>query len=280
MTSISQSNQGGYFLIIPAYIADDSDIPAAAKLFYGRLTQLTSQQGYCWASNDYLAQLCYVSPREIQRWLLKLKEKNYISIEMSEKDRRIFTTLSSFKKQPTHDKNVMGVRQKCPTNKEKESVKRKESVVSGGCPPLDVEKSHISEVVYEGGHGKETLTSQKLFQRALEEKEDLTTEEILYAMKALGECRAKIWNWWQFVCGTIKNLRNKKKSENITNSKKGTYQCKTGKKRESSFKKDSLKALAAAQQDSSAPLSPISILNLIQQLESPPGVKIQNTSLS
>lgn len=122
---MSHNSQGGFFLIIPAYIADDPDLCPGAKLFFGRLAQLTSQQGYCWASNEYLANLCQVSPREIRRWLLKLKEKNYISIEMTEKDRRIFTTLSTFKKSTTVDKNVQGGGQKCPTNKETEQVKEK-----------------------------------------------------------------------------------------------------------------------------------------------------------
>lgn len=109
MATPSENSQGGYFLIIPAYIADDPNLCPAAKLFFGRLVQLTSQQGYCWASNDYLANLSNVKPRMIQYWLASLSEKNYISIEMTDKERRIFTTLSRFKKSTTHVKFLQGI---------------------------------------------------------------------------------------------------------------------------------------------------------------------------
>lgn len=98
-------NPLGFFLIIPEVVASDPDLPPAAILFFGRLTQLTQKEGYCWASNSYLAEICNVDESTIKRWLSSLHEKKYITIDTQKKgfqtNRKIYTYLSDFQKSST-----------------------------------------------------------------------------------------------------------------------------------------------------------------------------------
>lgn len=74
--------QKSYYAIIPANIRYDEEIPANAKLLYGEITALCNDRGYCWASNDYFANLYKVSKKSISNWINSLIKKNYIYSQM------------------------------------------------------------------------------------------------------------------------------------------------------------------------------------------------------
>ena len=74
-------NQPNYCAIIPANVRY-SDIPANAKLLYGEITALSSKEGFCWASNQYFAELYGVSTRSITEWMSELSEKKFIKAEI------------------------------------------------------------------------------------------------------------------------------------------------------------------------------------------------------
>ena len=74
-----------YYAIIPAQIRYDKDLTPNAKLLYGEITSLCNQQGYCWASNNYFAELYKVSKTSISKWINSLKHKNYIDVEIKYK---------------------------------------------------------------------------------------------------------------------------------------------------------------------------------------------------
>lgn len=71
-----------YYSIIPASVRYDNDLRANEKLLYGEITALTNKTGECWASNKYFSELYGVTPRAIQTWLGKLKDKGYIRIDL------------------------------------------------------------------------------------------------------------------------------------------------------------------------------------------------------
>lgn len=83
---MSEEQIKSYYAIIPANVRYDSDLPPNAKLLYGEITALTNDKGYCWASNNYFANLYGVYPTTISKWLRVLKEKNYITIELVYKE--------------------------------------------------------------------------------------------------------------------------------------------------------------------------------------------------
>jgi hypothetical protein len=68
-----------YYAIIPANIRYDESIVPNAKLLYGEITALSNEKGYCWASNNYFADLYKVSKVSISKWVNQLVEKGYLS---------------------------------------------------------------------------------------------------------------------------------------------------------------------------------------------------------
>ena len=73
-----ENNQPSYYAIIPADVRYDEDIPANAKLLYGEISALIGEEGYCFASNDYFADLYKTSRETIARLLTKLEQAGHI----------------------------------------------------------------------------------------------------------------------------------------------------------------------------------------------------------
>lgn len=76
----------GFYAIIPAVVRYDSELPGNAKLLYGELTALSNEMGYCWATNQYFAELYNVSKRTVSNWLSKLESREYIRIQLQYKE--------------------------------------------------------------------------------------------------------------------------------------------------------------------------------------------------
>lgn len=70
-----------YYAIIPANVRYDKELNANAKLLYGEITSLCNKEGFCWATNQYFADLYDASERSIKGWIKQLKDKGYIDAE-------------------------------------------------------------------------------------------------------------------------------------------------------------------------------------------------------
>nr|DAF76755.1 MAG TPA: replisome organizer protein [Caudoviricetes sp.] len=71
-----------YYAIIPANVRYDEELKDKAKLLYGEITALTNEKGYCWASNNYFAELYKVNKSTISRLIKNLADEGYIKIEL------------------------------------------------------------------------------------------------------------------------------------------------------------------------------------------------------
>ena len=77
-----------YYAIIPAEVRY-SAIKPSAKLLYGEITCLSNLKGYCYATNNYFAQLYNVSKNTISLWIKSLKDAGFITIEMIYRKKQI-----------------------------------------------------------------------------------------------------------------------------------------------------------------------------------------------
>lgn len=76
----------GYYAVIPASVRYDDSIPANAKLLYGEISALIGEEGYCYASNAYFADLYKVSERTITGLVSKLQKAGHILIDLARDD--------------------------------------------------------------------------------------------------------------------------------------------------------------------------------------------------
>ncbi|WP_422865706.1 helix-turn-helix domain-containing protein [Brachyspira hyodysenteriae] len=67
-----------YYTIIPSAVRYDKRLKPLSKLIYGEITALTNDKGYCWANNNYFAEIYSVSKDTISRAVRQLEEYGYI----------------------------------------------------------------------------------------------------------------------------------------------------------------------------------------------------------
>lgn len=67
--------------VIPAPVRGNQTLTDKAKLLYADLSALADEKGYCWASNEYLAQLYRCGERTISRCISQLSDLGFIRVE-------------------------------------------------------------------------------------------------------------------------------------------------------------------------------------------------------
>ena len=72
-----------YYAIIPANVRYNNEIKPNAKLLYGEITCLSNNEGFCWAMNQYFAELYEVDKKTISRWIGQLKKFGYIDVQVN-----------------------------------------------------------------------------------------------------------------------------------------------------------------------------------------------------
>jgi hypothetical protein len=98
-----EEQQKAYYAIIPANVRYDKDLAPNAKLLYGEITALCNEKGYCWASNQYFAELYGASVLSVKRWINSLVTKGYVYRTLTYKsnskevDKRILSIDSGIK---------------------------------------------------------------------------------------------------------------------------------------------------------------------------------------
>ena len=78
MIKKKMSEKPSYYATIPGYVRYDKDLKDKAKLLYGEITALSNKEGYCFASNNYFAELYEVSTQTIINMINNLVDKGYL----------------------------------------------------------------------------------------------------------------------------------------------------------------------------------------------------------
>ena len=80
----------GYYAIIPANVRYDKELTPLARLFYGEITCLCNEFGYCVARNQYFADLYGISAISVKRIVRQLECKKYITVSRENNSRKIY----------------------------------------------------------------------------------------------------------------------------------------------------------------------------------------------
>lgn len=75
-----------YYSVIPAEVRYDENLRDKSKLLYGEISSLCNKYGYCYASNQYFADLYKVSKTTISILIKELVDNEYIISEIEYKE--------------------------------------------------------------------------------------------------------------------------------------------------------------------------------------------------
>ena len=71
---VSDMDKPAYFAILTADVRYDKTLKPLARLLYAEITALCKQEGYCWAGNQYFADLYDVDKNTVSGWIGQLKD--------------------------------------------------------------------------------------------------------------------------------------------------------------------------------------------------------------
>jgi len=77
-----EKEKPNYYGIMPASVRYDKSLHPNAKILYTEISALSNKEGYCFASNNYFANLFEVSDRSIRNWIKNLKDKGFIKVQL------------------------------------------------------------------------------------------------------------------------------------------------------------------------------------------------------
>lgn len=70
-----------YFVVIPYWVLVSEELNANEKILYGVISSLTKKNGFCYASNSYLADVMKMHPASVSRCVNHMKELGVISLD-------------------------------------------------------------------------------------------------------------------------------------------------------------------------------------------------------
>ncbi len=81
MQNVNEENPIGYYAVIPSTILFNENLKPNEKLLYAEITILANKECYCFASNNYLAELFNSKPHTISNWISHLSKLNFVHVE-------------------------------------------------------------------------------------------------------------------------------------------------------------------------------------------------------
>ena len=83
---MNEENPIGYYAVIPSPVLFNENLKPNEKLLYAVITVLANKEGYCFASNNYLADLFNSKPHTISNWISHLSKLNFVRVELIRSD--------------------------------------------------------------------------------------------------------------------------------------------------------------------------------------------------
>lgn len=77
-----ENDKPGYWAVIPAKVRYDETLRPNAKLLYAEITALANAEGYCWASNERIADWYGISPKTVGSLIRQLAQHGYVTVEL------------------------------------------------------------------------------------------------------------------------------------------------------------------------------------------------------
>jgi len=137
------NSKGNYFYIIPAVLVEAGDLTKA--VLYGAITSLVNTEGFCWASNEYLAKKIGRKNKSIiSKYLSELQNEGWIIIELNKGigNKRKIWLRGIMKKQKTYnEKTEEGYNEKTEESSITESNINKYIAPPFGDASVKIEKS-------------------------------------------------------------------------------------------------------------------------------------------
>lgn len=72
-----------YYSILPSQVRYDKNLSANEKILYSEIVVLAQKKGYCFAQNEFFAELFAVSKNTVSRWIVNLEKWGFIKCQMT-----------------------------------------------------------------------------------------------------------------------------------------------------------------------------------------------------
>jgi len=109
----------GFFYTVPEHVMFSEDLSNGAKLLYSFIAALTSKEGYCWASNGFIAKHYNWGKSTVSRLVSELESNGFVKVELVRdkstnevKFRKIFIDLSRAKTGDSNQAKQGGIHKK------------------------------------------------------------------------------------------------------------------------------------------------------------------------
>lgn len=84
---MNEENKIGYYAVIPSTVLFNESLKANEKLLYAVITVMSNKEGYCFASNNYFAELFNSKPHTISNWISHLNKLEFVCVEIIKNDK-------------------------------------------------------------------------------------------------------------------------------------------------------------------------------------------------
>ena len=154
------TDKPNYYAIIPAKVRYSSLKPNA-KLLYGEITALSNKLGYCYASNNYFAELYGVSKNTVSRWLSDLKKLGFITIEIQRNEKKeIIKRIIGIDKKVVSSNDKIVKENNTSNNTTSNNITIKEKFIAE-VMTFDYPKSMLEDFINYWTEGKKKMRFQK-----------------------------------------------------------------------------------------------------------------------